>query len=99
MVVVAHCCTRQSRAPNIKVVGQTVQPWEHKQTGRQTDGRYLGHYLPHFAVDNKHTNTHTDATKCIISLDKDSGCRPGPVAANDPASVQKKRLCEEQTAY
>ncbi len=39
----------------MKVVGQTVQPWERKQTDRrtdgQTDGRYQVHYLPRFAVD------------------------------------------------
>ncbi len=35
----------------MKVVGQTVQPWERKQTDRQTDRRYQVHYLPRFAVD------------------------------------------------
>ena len=47
----------------MKVVGQTVQPLERKQTdGRtdgwtdgwtdgRTDGRYQVHYLPRFAVD------------------------------------------------
>ncbi len=46
--------------PNIKVVGQTVQKLERKQTdGRtdgqtdgRTDGRYQTYYLPCFAVDN-----------------------------------------------
>ncbi len=33
----------------VKVVGQTVQPWERKQTDR----RYHVHYLPRFVVDNK----------------------------------------------
>ncbi len=45
-------CTRQSRAPKVK--GQTVQPGEHGQTykrtdgrtERQTDGRYQFYYLP-----------------------------------------------------
>ncbi len=39
--------------PKIKVVGQMVQLWEHKQTNGQTDGRYQVHYLPRFAVDKK----------------------------------------------
>ncbi len=38
---------------NIKVVGQTVQAWERKQTDGRTDGRYQVHYLPRFAVDNE----------------------------------------------
>ena len=33
--------------PNIKVICQTVQPWECPQT----DGPYQVHYLPRFAVD------------------------------------------------
>ncbi len=45
--------------PKIKVIGQTVQPWEHRQTNGQTDRRkdgrtdgcYQVHYFPHFAVD------------------------------------------------
>ncbi len=40
----------------MKVVGQTVQPWECPQTDGRTDGqtdrRYQVHYLPRFAVDN-----------------------------------------------
>ncbi len=41
----------------MKVVGQTVQTCERKQTDgqteRQTDGRYQVHYLPRLAIDNK----------------------------------------------
>ena len=38
--------------PKIEVVGQTVQPWDHKQmTDGQTDRRYQVHYLPRFTVD------------------------------------------------
>ena len=36
----------------MKVVGQTVQLGERKQTDRRTDGRYQVHYLHRFAVDN-----------------------------------------------
>ena len=39
--------------PKIKVVGQTVQPWEIGQTDGRTDGCYQVHYLPRFAVDNQ----------------------------------------------
>ncbi len=35
-----------------KVVAQTVQAGERRQTHGQTDGRYRVHYLPRFAVDN-----------------------------------------------
>ncbi len=43
--------------PNIKVVGQTVQAGEHRQTSGRTDGRYQVHYLPSFADDKYETHT------------------------------------------
>ncbi len=37
----------------MKVVGQTVQARERKQTEGRTDGRYQVHFLPEFAVNKK----------------------------------------------
>ncbi len=57
---------RSTLIPKIKVIGQTVQPWEVWQTGRRTDRQmdrcYQVHYLPRFAVNNK-TSRDTKALR------------------------------------
>ncbi len=52
--------SRSTYILNIKVVGQTVQPWECPQT----DGRYQVHYLPRFAGDK-----HLVFWQCYFNLD------------------------------
>ncbi len=67
--------SRSTYMLNIKIVGQTVQPWQCTLTDKQADGGYQAHYLPAWLsyVVDKHPICHSSG---MVRISTCEGARP-----------------------